>query len=63
MPVTAKDTVRRMLDEIPDDATYEDIEYRIYVRRKVEQGLKDLEEGRTSSHEEVERRMARWLED
>ncbi len=63
MSVTAKDTVRRMLDEIPDDATYEDIEYRIYVRRKVEQGLKDLEEGRTVSHEEVERRMARWLED
>jgi predicted transcriptional regulator len=63
MPVTAKDSVRQMLDELPDDATYEDIEYRIYVRRKVEQGLEDLREGRVVSHEEVERRMARWLED
>ncbi len=58
MPVTAKDTIRQMLEELPDDATFEDIEYRIYVRRKVEQGLKDLEEGRVLSHEEVVKRFA-----
>lgn len=61
MTATAKDAVRRILDELPEDASYQDIQYHIYVRQKVEQGLEDLDEGRVVSHEEVERRMARWL--
>ncbi len=50
-----------MLDQIPDDATFEDIQYHIYVREKIERGLKDIEEGRLLSQEEVEQRMSRWL--
>lgn len=58
---TAKEEVRRMLDQIPDDATFEDIQYHIYVREKIERGLKDIQEGRLQSQEEVEQRMSRWL--
>jgi predicted transcriptional regulator len=57
---TAKDQVRKLLDQIPDDSSFEDIQYHIYVREKVERGLKDAEEGRVLSQEEVERRMLRW---
>ncbi|HEX6984401.1 MAG TPA: hypothetical protein VF170_03445 [Planctomycetaceae bacterium] len=59
---TAKDDVRRMLDELPDDASYEDIQYRIYVRQKIEQSLAAAERGEVVSHEEAKRRLARWLE-
>lgn len=62
MSITAKETVRQILDELPDDASLEDIRYRMYVRQKVEQGLKDLEEGRVISHDEVKRRMRKWLD-
>lgn len=58
---TAKDEVRKMLDELPDDATFEDIQYHIYVREKIIRGLKDAEEGRVLSEEETERRMSKWL--
>jgi predicted transcriptional regulator len=58
---TAKEEVRRMLDQIPDDATFEDIQYHIYVREKIEHGLKDIQEGRLLSQEEVEQRMSRWF--
>ena len=58
---TAKEKVRRMLDQIPDDATFEDIQYHIYVREKIERGLKDIQEGRLLSQEEVEQRMSKWL--
>ncbi len=58
---TAKEEVRRMLDQIPDDATFEDIQYHIYVREKIERGLKDIQEGRLLSQEEVEQRMSEWL--
>jgi len=58
---TAKEEVRKMLDQIPDDASFEDIQYHIYVREKIERGLKDVEEGRVLSQEEVEHRMSKWL--
>ncbi|MFB3924081.1 MAG: hypothetical protein ACE145_20350 [Terriglobia bacterium] len=58
---TAKDEVRKLLDQLPEDSSYEDIQYHIYVREKIQKGLEDVEAGRTLTHEEVEQRMARWL--
>ena len=58
---TAKEEVRKMLDYLPDDVSFEDIQYHIYVREKIELGLKDIDEGRILSREEVEERMAKWL--
>jgi len=54
---SAKEEVRRILEHIPDSASFEDIQYYIYVREKIERGLKDVDEGRVLSHEEVERRL------
>ena len=59
---TAKEEVRRILDLLPDDATLEDIPYRIYVRQAIAAGLRDVEQGQVVSQDEVERRMARWTE-
>lgn len=58
---TAKEEVRKILDAIPDDASFEDIQYHIYVREKIDRGLEDIEQGRVLSQEEVERRMSKWL--
>ena len=58
---TAKDEVRKLLDKLPDDASFEDIQYHIYVREKIQKGLTDVEAGRTLTQEEAERRMSKWL--
>ncbi len=58
---TAKEEVKKMLDQMPDDATFEDIQYHIYVREKIERGLKDIQEGYLLSQEEIEQRMSKWL--
>lgn len=58
---TAKDEVREILDQIPDDASLEEIQYRIYVRQSVERGLQDVKEGKTIPQAEMEARIARWL--
>lgn len=57
---TAKEQVRQLLDQIPDDSSFEDIQYHIYVREKIEHGLKDAAEDRVLSQEEVERRILKW---
>ena len=57
----AKQEVSKILEKLPDDVSYEDIQYHIYVRQKIDKWLKDIEEGRVLDPEEVERRMAKWL--
>ena len=59
---TAKQEVEQLLEALPDDATLEDIQYHIYVKQKIAQGLADVRAGRVISQEEVEKRFARWLE-
>ena len=41
-------------------ASLEQIQYHLYVVQKIEAGLRDAEEGRLLSQEEVERRIAKW---
>lgn len=59
---TAKDEVRALLENLPDDASLEDIQYHLYVRQKVLKGLEASEQGRTLTHQEAVRRMSRWLD-
>ena len=58
---SAKEEVRRILEVIPDSASFEDIQYHIYVREKIERGLDDVKNGKLLSQEEVEQRMRRWV--
>jgi len=59
---TGKEEVRELLENLPDDALLEDIQYHLYVRQKIHKGLEAAEKGRTITHEEAVRRMSRWLD-
>lgn len=54
---TVRAEAQRMLDRLPDDATWEDLQYQIYVRQSIEAGLADCKAGRLVSVEEVKRRL------
>ncbi len=58
---SAKEEVLEILRNLPEDASLEEVQYRIYVRQTIDRGLDDVKNGRTISHEEMEARMARWL--
>ena len=58
---TVKEEIRSILDRLPDDASFEDIQYHIYVCQKVAGGEADAREGRTLTQPEVEERLAQWL--
>lgn len=59
---TTKQDVSDLLNRLPDDCTLEDVQYHLYVLQKIERGLKDVEEGRVYTQEEVEKKMSKWLE-
>jgi predicted transcriptional regulator len=48
-------------EDLPADASSEEVQYRLYVRWKIDQGLGDVAAGRTLSEEEFDRRMEKWL--
>ncbi|RJQ30972.1 MAG: hypothetical protein C4589_02190 [Peptococcaceae bacterium] len=58
---TAKQEVSNLLTRLPDDCSLEDVQYHLYILQKIERGLKDIEEGRVYTQEEVEEQMAKWL--
>ena len=58
---TAKEEVIQLLKDLPDNSTIEEIQYHLYIRQKIQRGIKDVEEGRTYTQEEMETRMEKWL--
>lgn len=56
---TVKQIVHDIADHLPEKATFDDALYTLYIRQKLEKGLRDLDEGRTYTQEEVEQRLRR----
>ena len=52
-----KQEAYKILDKLPDKATWDDLMYQIYVRQTIEAGIKDSEEGRTVDVKEVRKRF------
>ena len=54
---TIRDEARRLVERLPDDATWDDVMCEIYVRQSVEAGLEDCRAGRLISTADVRRRL------
>jgi predicted transcriptional regulator len=55
-----KDRMTEIIQEQPEDATYEEILRELAFHKMVERGLADSREGRVISNEEMGRRMDEW---
>jgi predicted transcriptional regulator len=60
---TAKDAVRNLLDRLPEETTLEDIRYQIDVLDDISRGAEEIDRGEGIDHEQVKRRLARWLDE
>ena len=52
-----KQQALRIIENLPEDGTWEDLMYEIYVRQAIEAGLEDSEAGRTVDVKEVRARF------
>ena len=57
---SVKEQMTKIIQEQPDDSSYDEILRELAFARMVERGLKDSKEGRTISNEDIERRIRRW---
>jgi predicted transcriptional regulator len=60
---TAKEVVLRLLENLPDDCTLDEIQYRIYVRPRIEEARQEIRTGRFLTTEEMEKDLAQWLDE
>jgi predicted transcriptional regulator len=51
-----REEAKKLLDKLPDEASWDDVMYEIYAVKKIEQGLRAAEEGKVVSHDEVKKR-------
>jgi hypothetical protein len=58
---TVKEEIQRMIESLPEDATWEDVQYSIYVRERIERGRREAADGKILDEEEIELRMKPWL--
>ncbi len=61
--LTPKQEVEKLLHQLPDNSTLEDIQYHVYVLEKIKRGRADVEAGRACSHQEAKQRLQKWLQD
>ena len=59
---TAKSEVASMLENLPDDASLEDIQYHLYVLEKVKRGVERAESEGALAHSEAKQRLGKWLD-
>jgi hypothetical protein len=57
---SAKEQIAKILQDQPDDSSYDEILRELAFARMVERGLADSDAGRTISHEEMGRRIKTW---
>jgi predicted transcriptional regulator len=58
----AKETVRALLDRLPDECSLEDVLYHVYVVQQVQEGMQAVRDGRVIPHEQVMRELRRkWV--
>jgi hypothetical protein len=50
-----KEEAIKLISNLPDDSSWDDIIYEMYVKKKIEIGLKAADEGDVISHEEGKR--------
>ena len=55
---TVKEEAKRLIEHLPEQVTWDDIMYQIYVRQKIDMGLKAATEGKVVPHTDVKRMFA-----
>ena len=60
--MSTKEAVIEMIKRMPEDASVPDIMEELYVRQKIDEGLRQLDAGEGVPHDEAKLRLGKWLE-
>jgi len=58
--MTVKEKMEQIIQSQPDDSSYDEILRELAFKRMIDRGLKDYEEGKAISNDEMKRRIRLW---
>ena len=61
MIMLTKDKVRKTIDRLPENFTVDQIVEEFVILNRIEEGLKDIEEGRVFTTDQVKKELKTWL--
>ncbi|HSV99066.1 MAG TPA: hypothetical protein VLI39_02770 [Sedimentisphaerales bacterium] len=59
--MTTKEIALKTIEQLPENASWEDIQERINFVAGVRKGLRELDEGRGIHHDKVREEFSEWL--
>lgn len=61
MTESVKEKAKIIIDNLPEDSTMDDIIHALYIKEKIEQGEREILEGKGIPHDEVkEKLLKKW---
>ncbi len=54
---TVKQAAKEVIEQLPDEVSWDDVHYELYVKQKIEAGLAAAQAGHTVPHEEAKQRL------
>jgi hypothetical protein len=61
MFATEKSEAENLIQNLPDESTFEDIQYHLYVAEKLKNARQQIKDGKIHLQPEVEKRLDRWI--
>lgn len=55
-----KKEIKKIIDSLPEDSSYEEIIKELAFHKMIENGLKDSKEGKVISNKEMKKRIQSW---
>jgi predicted transcriptional regulator len=59
--MTVKGLAQKIISNLPDEATFDDIQYQLYVLECIEKGEQDVANGKFISESQVLKGLEKWL--
>ncbi|MFP3981958.1 MAG: hypothetical protein ACLFUY_11215 [Desulfobacterales bacterium] len=59
--MTSKEVAIKSIQQLPEDATWEDIRERINFVAGIRKGIQEIDNGKGLSHEQVKEEFSEWL--
>lgn len=54
---TPKETAKKLLEQMSNESTWNDIMYNLYVKQKIELGIADIEKSRTFPQNQIKEKV------
>jgi hypothetical protein len=59
--ISAKKRTARMLKELPENSSFDDIQYHLYVLQKIEKGLMETKTSKGFSTSQMKSKLGKWI--